>query len=87
MALVSAAARGQTLMPVTLPCMKTEDLATGLKGIGQTRRGNSTTESGYLVVFWEGPLGWTLALNLPNGMSCILATGKEWQGHIPGTDI
>lgn len=28
---------------------------------------------------------WTIIITMPNGVSCLVAAGESWQGHLPET--
>jgi len=49
---------------------------------GEERKGYGVTDSGAVVEFWSGEKSWTAFVTLPNGISCMMASGVDW-GYDP----
>lgn len=56
---------------------------------GETRQSAGLNQNnGMVEVFASNDTGtWTILVTMPNGMSCLMAAGKAWQGETASVDI
>lgn len=64
-----------------VPCLPRGDLIAALAvQYGERLRAQGVSGGGGLLEFFANGDGssWTVAMTLPNGMSCLVATGTDW---------
>lgn len=56
---------------------------------GETRQSAGLNQNnGMVEVFASDDTGtWTILVTMPNGMSCLMAAGKAWQGETAAVDV
>lgn len=80
--LVSCAVRaGESSPALGMPCADRAGLVEQLRErFGETVQGIGLTDAGGVMELYASEKGsWTLVVNLPNGRSCLVATGRDWE--------
>ncbi len=59
------------------------------KKYGETRQSAGLNQNnGMVEVFASDDTGtWTILVTMPNGMSCLMAAGKAWQGETASVEV
>lgn len=74
---LSSPVRGQTL------CAPRDEIIKRLKGqYGERPHSGGITANNLVTEVWVNPVNrsWTLLLTKPDGESCVLAAGDDWDG-------
>jgi hypothetical protein len=68
-------------------CAPRENLLDYLAGAFKERHvGSGITQQGALMEIMASEKGsWSIILSTPNGVSCLVAAGDDWQAHSPDT--
>lgn len=82
---VSAHAQERPSVQITAQCDPYEITKSGLASkYGETRAGAGMMD-GYIIELWLSPDGsFSVLLTTPQGLSCLIGSGNEWQAVPPG---
>jgi hypothetical protein len=72
-----------------LPCgSKTEMLEILTKTYGEREVAHGIANTGALAQVFVGPKGtWTIVATSPNGMSCLIGAGQDWERATAGQNV